>query len=52
MQETVTLECTEARKEGKFVPFSAHNGDFRVDLNAIPFGAKVATVAMLELTTK
>lgn len=42
----------EARKQGKFLPYSAHNGDFRVDLNAIPIGTKVATVAMLDLLAK
>lgn len=39
----------EASKQGKSLPFSTHNGDFRVDLNAIPLGAKVATVAVLLL---
>jgi hippurate hydrolase len=38
-----------ARKQGKEVPYSLHNPDFVVDLAAIPVGAKVATVAMLEL---
>jgi len=38
-----------ARAEGKFVPYSAHNPNFVVDLAAIPIGTKVATVAMLEL---
>jgi hippurate hydrolase len=42
----------EARKQGKFLPYSAHNGDFRVDLNAIPLGAKVATISMLDLLAK
>jgi len=38
-----------ARKEGKFMPYSAHNPNFVVDLEAIPVGTKIATVAMLEL---
>ena len=42
----------EARKQGKFLPYSAHNGDFRVDLKAIPIGAKVATISMLDLLAK
>jgi len=42
----------EARKQGKLLPYSAHNGDFRVDLKAIPIGTKVATVAMLDLLAK
>jgi hypothetical protein len=42
----------EARKQGKLLPYSALNGDFRVDLKAIPVGTKVATVAMLDLLAK
>jgi hippurate hydrolase len=38
-----------ARREGKALPYSAHNPNFVVDLRAIPIGAKTATVAMLEL---
>ena len=38
-----------AQKEGKLVPYSSHNPNFLVDVTAIPLGAKVATVAMLEL---
>jgi hippurate hydrolase len=41
-----------ARKQGKEVPYSLHNPDFVVDLAAIPIGAKVATVAMLELLSR
>jgi hippurate hydrolase len=41
-----------ARKQGKEVPYSLHNPDFIVDLAAIPVGAKVATVAMLELLSR
>jgi hippurate hydrolase len=41
-----------ARKQGKEVPYSLHNPDFVVDLAAIPVGAKVATVAMLELLSR
>jgi len=36
----------EAFKKGQF-PFNAHNGDFEVDLNAIPYGSKVAITALL-----
>jgi hypothetical protein len=42
----------EARKQGKFLPYSPHNGDFRVDLKAIPIGTKVATLAVLDLLAK
>jgi hippurate hydrolase len=31
------------------LPYSAHNPNFVVDLKAIPIGAQVATVAMLDL---
>lgn len=34
----------QAQAEGKMVPFSNHNPNFQVDLNAIPFGTKVAAV--------
>lgn len=41
-----------ARKEGKMMPYSAHNPNFVVDLKAIPVGTKMATVSMLELMSK
>jgi hippurate hydrolase len=41
-----------AVKDGKPFPYSAHNPNFVVDLKAIPFGTKVATVSMLELLAK
>lgn len=34
----------QALAAGKMVPFSNHNPNFQVDLNAIPFGTKVAAV--------
>lgn len=39
----------QARAEGRMVPFSNHNSNFQVDLNAIPFGTKVASVMIMEL---
>jgi amidohydrolase len=39
----------KAQAEGKMVPFSNHNANFQVDLNAVPFGAKVASVMAMEL---
>lgn len=39
----------KAQAEGKMVPFSNHNPNFQVDLNAIPLGAKVASVMTMEL---
>jgi len=37
-----------AQAEGKLLPYSNHNPDYQVDLDAIPLGAKVGTVAVLE----
>ncbi len=39
---------SESFKEGK-LPFNAHNGDFEIDLSAIPFGSKVAITSMLAI---
>jgi hippurate hydrolase len=39
----------KAQAEGKMVPFSNHNANFQVDLNAIPLGTKVASVMVMEL---
>lgn len=38
----------EAQAESKTVPFSNHNPNFQVDLNAIPFGTKVAAVMTMD----
>jgi hippurate hydrolase len=38
----------EAFKKGE-VPFSNHNGNFEVDINAIPFGSEVGITAMLAI---
>jgi len=40
-----------AIEEGKEFPFSNHQGTFQVDLDAIPYGAKVASVVVLGLLT-
>lgn len=37
----------KANKEGKMFPFYNHNGDFQVDLTAIPFGLSLGTTALL-----
>jgi len=42
----------KAKAEGKTVPFSNHNPNFQVDLNAIPFGTKVASTMTMELMQK
>jgi amidohydrolase len=39
----------EARKNGKEFPFFVHEPNYVVDLNAIPFGAKVATLLALDV---
>src|ERR1700751_442717 len=41
-----------SRKLGALVPYANHNGNFMVDLAAIPLGTKVATVAMLDLLAR
>jgi metal-dependent amidase/aminoacylase/carboxypeptidase family protein len=42
----------KANKEGKMFPFYNHNGDFQVDLTAIPFGISIGTTALLEMFRK
>ncbi len=42
----------KARAEGKIVPFSNHNPNFQIDLKAIPFGTKVASVMTMEFLRK
>ena len=38
-----------ARKNGQLLPFANHNPNYQVDLNAIPYGAKIAAIMTLEL---
>jgi metal-dependent amidase/aminoacylase/carboxypeptidase family protein len=38
----------KARAEGKLVPYSNHNPDYQVNLDAIPLGAKIGAVTVLE----
>lgn len=42
----------KARAEGKTVSFSNHNPNYQVDLNAIPFGTKVASLMAIEFLQK
>jgi len=42
----------KAQAEGKTVPFSNHNSNFQIDLNAIPFGTKVASIMTMEFLRK
>lgn len=39
----------KALSEGKQVPFGAHNGDFVVDLAAIPYGTQIGSTALLAI---
>jgi hypothetical protein len=38
-----------AAQEGKTNPFYNHNGNYKVDLSAIPLGVVIGTVGLLEL---
>jgi amidohydrolase len=42
----------KARKEGKSFPFSNHQSTYQVDLDAIPFGSKIATMVVIDLLAK
>jgi hippurate hydrolase len=42
----------DAQKQGKQVPYAAHNPYFIVDLKALPVGTEVATVSVMELLGK
>ncbi|UXE68986.1 MAG: amidohydrolase [Chryseotalea sp. WA131a] len=42
----------QAQKDGKLFPFSNHNGNFIVDLSAIPLGTAVGTAMVLEAFKK
>ena len=42
----------KALSEGKKAPFYNHNGNYQVDLAAIPLGAKIGVTALLELFKK
>jgi hippurate hydrolase len=39
----------KARKEGKSFPFVNHQSTYQVDLDAIPFGSKLAAMIVLDL---
>jgi metal-dependent amidase/aminoacylase/carboxypeptidase family protein len=42
----------EGRKQGKDFPFTPHEPDYQVDLDGIPFGAKVAALLTLDILGK
>jgi hippurate hydrolase len=46
------LQASPAKTKGLEVPFSSHNPNYQVDLNAMPFGAKVAAIMTSELLNK
>ncbi len=43
---------TKAIQEGKKSPFYNHNGNYQVELSAIPLGVVIGTTALLELFRK
>ncbi len=43
------MDIDDARPNGMEIPFSPHDPDHRVDLDAIPLGGKVAAQLALEL---
>lgn len=46
------MDVMKARKEGKMFPYYNHNGDFKVDLAAIPYYTYLGTGALLEMFRK
>jgi amidohydrolase len=46
------MDVAKARKEGKQFPYFNHNGDFKVDLAAIPYYTYIGAGALLEMFTK
>lgn len=42
----------KAQKEGKALPFSNHQSTYQVDVDAIPYGSKIATMVVLDLLVK
>lgn len=45
-------DVAKARAGGSFVPYMNHNGDFKVDLTAIPYYTAMGTVALIALFKK
>jgi hippurate hydrolase len=46
------MDVLKANKEGKMFPYYNHNGDFKVDLTAIPFATSLGAVALMEMFRK
>ena len=42
----------KAQKEGKLFPYTTHNGDYQVDLDAIKLGVEVASSVLLKMFEK
>ena len=42
----------KAKEDGKEFPFTHHQSNFQVDLDAIPLGAKIASMIVLDLLIK
>jgi len=45
-------DVAKANQEGKKAPFYNHNGNYKVDLSAIPLGTVIGVTALLELFKK
>ena len=45
-------DVAKANKEGKMFPYYNHNGDFKVDLTAIPFCTSLGATALMEMFKK
>lgn len=41
-----------AMKNGNQLPFNPHNGDFKIDTDAIPLGVRLATISLLSIFDK
>jgi hypothetical protein len=44
--------AAKATREGKKYPFFNHNGNYQVDLSAIPLGTVIGATALLEMFRK
>ena len=45
-------DMLRAEREGKTTPFYNHNGNYKVDLSAIPLGVVIGAVGLFELFKK
>jgi amidohydrolase len=45
-------DCARAANEGKKFPYFNHNGNYKVDFNALPLGVEIGVTSLLELFKK